>query len=53
LEELIRSNLTIVPQYDLSDKDSIDNRFSTPLNEVPRITERTNELIEVINNVII
>jgi hypothetical protein len=53
LEGLIRSNLTIVPQYDLVDKDSPDNRFSTPLNEVPRITERTNELIEVINNVVV
>jgi hypothetical protein len=45
--------LTIVPQYNLADKDSPDNRFSTPLNEAPRITERTNELIDVINNVII
>jgi hypothetical protein len=53
LESLITSNLTIVPQYDLADKDSPDNRFSTPLNEEPRITERTNELIEVINNVIV
>jgi hypothetical protein len=53
LENLIRSNLTIVPQYDLVDRDSPDNRFSTPLNEVPRITERTNELIDVINNVIV
>jgi len=53
LENLIRTNLTIVPQYNLTDKDSPDNRFSTPLNEVPRITERTNELIDVINNVII
>jgi hypothetical protein len=53
LENLIRTNLTIVPQYNLADKDSPDNRFSTPLNEVPRITERTNELIDVINNVII
>ena len=53
LEGLITSNLTIVPQYDLADKDSPDNRFSTPLNEVPRITERTNELIDVINNVIV
>lgn len=53
LEGLIRSNLTIVPQYDLADKDSPDNIFSTPLNEEPRITERTNELIDVINNVIV
>jgi len=53
LENLITSNLTIVPQYDLADKDSPENRFSTPLNEVPRITERTNELIDVINNVIV
>ena len=53
LEGLITSNLTIVPQYDLADKDSTDNRFSTPLNEVPRITERTNELIDFINNVIV
>ena len=53
LEGLITSNLTVVPQYDLVDKDSPENRFSTPLNEVPRITERTNELIDVINNVII
>jgi hypothetical protein len=53
LEGLITSNLTIVPQYDLTDKDSPDNIFSTSLNEVPRITERTNELIEVINNVIV
>jgi hypothetical protein len=53
LENLIISNLTIVPQFDLKDKDSDENRFSTPLNEVPRITERTNELIDVINNVII
>lgn len=53
LENLIRTNLTIVPQYNLTDKDSPDNIFSTPLNEVPRITERTNELIDVINNVII
>jgi hypothetical protein len=53
LENLITSNLTIVPQYDLNDRDSPDNRFSTPLNEVPRITERTNELIDVINNVIV
>jgi len=52
LENLITSNLTIVPQYDLTNLDSPDNRFSTPLNEVPRITERTDELIEVINNVI-
>ena len=53
LEGLITSNLTVVPQYDLVDKDSPENRFSTPLNEVPRITERTNELIDVINNVIV
>jgi hypothetical protein len=53
LEGLIRSNLTIVPQYDLVDKDSPDNRFSTPLNEEPRIKERTDELIDVINNVIV
>jgi len=53
LENLITSNLTIVPQYDLVDRDSAENRFSTPLNEVPRITERTNELIDVINNVIV
>jgi hypothetical protein len=53
LEGLIRSNLTIVPQYDLVDKDSPDNRFSTPLNEEPRIRERTDELIDVINNVIV
>jgi hypothetical protein len=53
LEGLITTNLTIVPQYDLTDRDSADNRFSTPLNEVPRITERTNELIDVINNVIV
>lgn len=53
LEGLIRSNLTIVPQYNLKDKDSSDNVFSTPLNEEPRITERTNELIDVINNVIV
>jgi hypothetical protein len=53
LENLITSNLTIVPQYDLADRDSPENRFSTPLNEVPRITERTNELIDVINNVIV
>lgn len=53
LENLITSNLTIVPQFDLKDKDSDENKFSTPLNEVPRITERTNELIDVINNVII
>ena len=53
LENLITSNLTIVPQYDLTDQNSPDNRFSTPLNEVPRITERTNELIDVINNVIV
>jgi hypothetical protein len=48
LENLIRSNLTIVPQFD-SDKDSYENRFSTPANEIPRITERTNQLIDVIN----
>jgi hypothetical protein len=53
LENLITSNLTIVPQYDLTDQNSPENRFSTPLNEVPRITERTNELIDVINNVIV
>ena len=53
LENLITSNLTIVPQYDLTDQNSAENRFSTPLNEVPRITERTNELIDVINNVIV
>jgi hypothetical protein len=53
LESLIRSNLTIVPQYNLTDKDSPDNVFSTSLNEEPRITERTNELIDVINNVIV
>ena len=53
LEGLIRSNLTIVPQYDTKNKNSSDNIFSTPLNEVPRITERTNELIDVINNVIV
>jgi hypothetical protein len=53
LQNLITSNLTIVPQYDLKDQNSPDNRFSTPLNEVPRITERTNELIDVINNVIV
>ena len=53
LESLIRTNLTIVPQYDLTNKDSDENRFSTPLNEVPRITERTNELVDVINNVIV
>jgi hypothetical protein len=52
LEKLIRDNLTIVPQFD-PDKDSFHNRFSTPQNEVPRITERTNELIDVINNVIV
>jgi hypothetical protein len=53
LENLITSNLTIVPQYELTDQNSPDNIFSTPLNEVPRITERTDELIEVINNVIV
>ena len=53
LEGLIRSNLTIVPQFDTTNKDSSDNVFSTPANEVPRITERTNELIDVINNVIV
>jgi hypothetical protein len=53
LEGLIRSNLTIVPQFDTTNKDSSDNLFSTPANEVPRITERTNELIDVINNVIV
>lgn len=53
LENLITSNLTIVPQYDLTEQNSPENRFSTPLNEVPRITERTNELIDVINNVIV
>lgn len=52
LEGLIRANLTIVPQYD-ADPTSSENRFSTPLNEIPRITERTNELIDVINNVIV
>lgn len=52
LEGLIKSNLTIVPQYS-NDANSPDNIFSTPLNEVPRITERTNELIDVINKVII
>jgi hypothetical protein len=52
LEGLITTNLTIVPQYDKINKDSYNNRFSTPLNEVPRITERTNELISSINNVI-
>jgi hypothetical protein len=53
LEGLIRNNLTIVPQFDTKNKDSSDNVFSTPANEVPRITERTNELIDVINNVIV
>lgn len=53
LEGLIRSNLTIVPQFDTTNKDSSDNVFSTPTNEIPRITERTNELIDVINNVIV
>jgi hypothetical protein len=53
LEGLIRSNLTIVPEYNTTDKDSPENIYSTPLNEVPRITERTNELIDVINNVIV
>ena len=52
LEGLIKSNLTVVPQYS-NDANSPDNIFSTPLNEVPRITERTNELIDVINKVII
>jgi len=52
LENLITSNLTIVPQFD-SDKDSFENRFSTPANEVPRITERTNELIDYINQTIV
>jgi hypothetical protein len=53
LEGLIRSNLTIVPEYNTIDKNSPENIYSTPLNEVPRITERTNELIDVINNVIV
>ena len=53
LENLITTNLTIVPQYDITDQNSPENRFSTPLNEVPRITERTDELIKVINNVIV
>lgn len=53
LEGLIRSNLTIVPQFDPKNKDSSDNVYSTPLNEVPIITERTNELIDVINNIIV
>ena len=53
LETLITNNLTIVPQYDKINKESSDNVYSTPLNEVPRITERTNELIDVINNVIV
>lgn len=53
LEGLIRSNLTIVPQFDTTNKDSSDNVFSTPTNEIPRITERTNELIDVIKNVIV
>jgi hypothetical protein len=52
LEGLITTNLTVVPQYD-TDPTSSENRFSTPLNEIPRITERTNELIDVINNVIV
>jgi hypothetical protein len=52
LEGLITTNLTVVPQYNV-DPASSENRFSTPLNEIPRITERTNELIDVINNVII
>jgi hypothetical protein len=52
LEGLITTNLTVVPQYD-ADPTSSENRFSTPLNEIPRITERTNELIDVINNVIV
>jgi len=53
LENLIMTNLTIVPQYDITDQNSPENRFSTPLNEVPRITERTDELIKVINSVIV
>ena len=53
LENLIRSNLTIVPLYDSVNKDSADNVYSTPLNEVPRITERTNELISSIESVIV
>jgi hypothetical protein len=52
LENLIRSNLAIVPLFDEKNKESNENRFSTPLNEIPRITERTNELVDVIDNVI-
>ena len=53
LEELIRTNLTVVPLYDEKDKDSIDNKFSTPLNEKTRILERTNELVDNITNTIV
>jgi hypothetical protein len=53
LEQLIRSNLQIVPLFDEKNKESNENRFSTPLNEIPRITERTNELVDVIYNVIL
>ena len=52
LEGLIKSNLTIVPLYDVNNKDSLDNRFSTPLSEQAKIKERTNELISSIENVI-
>lgn len=45
LEKLIRDNLTIVPQFD-PDKDSFENRFSTPVSEETRVKERTNELID-------